>query len=168
MGATTKAPRSCQVFPEFSFEWLESEFDTVATRTADPFYISDETKAVLHETYKYWKGKTTSDLATAYTSPEAATAVRHNMFTVGNYFYNGIGHVTVDYGKILKIGFSGLKKEVEEELATVKVSDANYCKKSSFLKAVIISLDAACAYARRYSAKAKELAEKEGDASCPR
>ncbi len=165
VGATTKAPRSCQVFPEFSFEWLESEFDTVATRTADPFYISDETKAVLHETYKYWKGKTTSDLATAYTSPEAATAVRHNMFTVGNYFYNGIGHVTVDYGKILKIGFSGLKKEVEEELATVKVSDANYCKKSSFLKAVIISLDAACAYAKRYSAKAKELAEKEGDAT---
>ena len=59
-GSATIRPRSCQVFPEFSFEWLEKEFDTVATRTADPFYISEDTKKTLHEVYKYWKGKTTS------------------------------------------------------------------------------------------------------------
>ena len=39
VGSATKAPRGCQVFPEFSYEWLESEFDTIATRSADPFYI---------------------------------------------------------------------------------------------------------------------------------
>ena len=53
VGSATLRPRSCQVFPEFSFEWLEAEFDTVATRTADPFYISEETKKTLHEVYKY-------------------------------------------------------------------------------------------------------------------
>lgn len=72
VGSATKAPRGCQVFPEFSFEWLESEFDTIATRTADPFYISDETKKTLHEVYKYWKGKTTSELATSYMAEESA------------------------------------------------------------------------------------------------
>ena len=35
VGSTTLAPRGCQTYPEFSFEWLEDEFDTVATRTAD-------------------------------------------------------------------------------------------------------------------------------------
>ena len=44
VGSNTISPRSCQVFPEYSFEWLESEFDTVATRSADPFYISDKTR----------------------------------------------------------------------------------------------------------------------------
>ena len=29
VGSATKAPRSCQTFPEFSFEWLEAEFDTI-------------------------------------------------------------------------------------------------------------------------------------------
>ena len=29
VGSTTKSPRRCQVFPEFSFSWLESEFDTI-------------------------------------------------------------------------------------------------------------------------------------------
>ena len=71
VGSNSKAPRGCQVFPEYSYEWLEAEFDTVATRSADPFYISEETKAKLREVYPYWKGKTTSELATAYMSPEA-------------------------------------------------------------------------------------------------
>ena len=39
VGSTTKSPRGCQVFPEFSFSWLESEFDTIEKRSADPFYI---------------------------------------------------------------------------------------------------------------------------------
>ena len=52
VGSNTIHPRSCQVFPEYSFEWLEAEFDTVETRSADPFYISEETKSRLHEAYK--------------------------------------------------------------------------------------------------------------------
>ena len=44
VGSTTIAPRGCQTYPEFSWEWLEAEFETVETRAADPFYISDETK----------------------------------------------------------------------------------------------------------------------------
>ena len=47
VGSSTKAPRSCQIYPEFSFEWIEPEFETLSTREADPFYISEETKAAL-------------------------------------------------------------------------------------------------------------------------
>ena len=165
VGSATKRPRSCQVFPEYSFEWLESEFDTLATRTADPFYISDDTKKTLHEVYKYWKGKTTSELATAYMTPETLMAIKHNMFTPGNYFYNGIGHVTVNYAEVLAIGFSGIIEKVEKEMATMRVTDANYCKKNVFLQSVLISLKAAIRYAERYSALAKDLAAKEGDAA---
>ncbi len=87
VGSATIAPRGCQVFPEYSYEWLEAEFDTVATRAADPFYISEKTKAELHEAYTYWKGKTNSDLAKANMSPEAYEAFTvHGMFTPGNYF----------------------------------------------------------------------------------
>ena len=85
VGSATKRPRSCQVFPEFSFEWLENEFDTVATRSADPFYISEETKETLHEVYKYWKGKTTSELALSYMAPEAKLAMEHNIFCMSEY-----------------------------------------------------------------------------------
>ena len=103
VGSATKSPRGCQVFPEYSFEWLEAEFDTVATRVADPFYISEETKETLRKVYKYWSGKTTSELATSYMSDEAKMAIEHNIFTPGNDFYNGIGHLTVDYPTVLAV-----------------------------------------------------------------
>ena len=110
VGSSTLAPRGCQTFPEFSYEWLEAEFDTVETRSADPFYISEQTKKELKEANAYWKGRTTSDLATAYMEPETLLDIEHNIFTPGNYFYNGVGHVTVKYGEVLEIGFSGIRK----------------------------------------------------------
>ena len=158
VGSSTLAPRSCQTFPEFSFEWLESEFDTVATRSADPFYISEESKQQLREVHKYWKGKTTSELATSYMTPETLLAIEHNIFTPGNYFYNGVGHVTVQYEKVLRIGYRGIIAEAEAELDRCKVSDADYCKRSSFLQAVIISCKAVIRYAKRYAKLAADMA----------
>ena len=163
VGAATKAPRGCQVFPEYSFEWLENEFDTVETRVADPFYISDKTKETLSEVYKYWKGKTTSELATSYMSDEAKTAIDHGMFTPGNYFYNGIGHVTVDYPKVLAVGFEGIIKEAKDALSALSQADADYAKRYHFLNAVIMSCEAAINYAERYSALAEEMARAETD-----
>ena len=163
VGAATKAPRGCQVFPEYSFEWLESEFDTVATRSADPFYISDETKKTLHEVYKYWKGKTTSELASFYMSPETHAAIDHNVFTPGNYFYNGIGHLTVQYEKVLAVGYAGIIAEAKAALEKLNPGDADYAKRGTFLRAVIISCGAACDYAKRYAVLAREEAAKCSD-----
>lgn len=163
VGSATKAPRGCQVFPEYSYQWLWDEFDTVESRTADPFYISEETKAALAKVYPYWEGKTTSELATSYMAPETLTAMAHNIFTPGNYFYNGIGHMTVDYGKVIKNGFAGIIDEAARELLSINVYDANYSKKHEFLESVIISCNAAVTYAKRYSALAADMATKEKD-----
>ena len=161
VGSATKVSRGCQTFPEFSYKWLEDEFETVATRSADPFYISEETKAKLKEAYKYWDGKTTSDLATSYMSKETLTAIEHNIFTPGNYFYNGVGHVTVNYGEVLRIGLYGIKERAKKELENCKAYNENDLNKISFLKAVIETLDAVVAYSKRYSALAKKMSLEE-------
>lgn len=162
-GSTTIAPRGCQTYPEFSYDWLEAEFDTVETRSADPFYISEETKAELKEANAYWAGKTTSELATSYMEPETLLAIEHNIFTPGNYFYNGVGHVTVKYEEVLAIGFSGIREKAQAELAKLSLADGDYQKKSRFLEAVMISCDAVITYARRYAKLALEEAEKCSD-----
>ena len=145
--------------PEFSYDWLEKEFDTVATRAADPFYIAEQTKKELKEANAYWKGRTTSELATAYMEPETLDAIDHNLFTPGNYFYNGVGHVTVKYEEVLAVGFSGIRRKAQEELASIRRGDGNYQKKSRFLQAVIISCDAAILYAHRYAKLALQEAQ---------
>ena len=163
VGSSTIAPRGCQTFPEFSYEWLEAELDTVATRTADPFEIAEETKAELKEADKYWKGKTTSELATSYMAPEAIKAIEHNIFTPGNYFYNGVGHVTVKYWEVLETGFEGIIEKAQKELDGCSVGDGNYARKSHFLEAVILSCKAVIDYAGRYAKLAQEMAAQTSD-----
>ena len=164
VGSSTVAPRGSQTFPEFSFEWLEAEFDTLHTREADPFYISEQVKQELKEAYKYWKGKTTSELATSYMAPETLTAMAHNIFTVGNYFYNGVGHITVKYEKVLAVGYEGIIAEAQAELKKCSLGDADYATKSHFLEAVIISCQAAVLYANRYAELAEKMAAECRDA----
>jgi formate C-acetyltransferase len=163
VGSSTKAPRSCQVFPEFSVDWLEKEFDTISARSADPFVISDNTKQALKDVCKYWKGKTTSELAFSYMLPEARRAIDHNIFTPGNYLYNGVGHVSVDYGKVLKIGYEGIIAESETTLSLLKPGDSGYARQSRFLQAVIESCRAVCDYAKRYSTLALSMSKTETD-----
>lgn len=164
VGSSTLAPRGCQTYPEFSYQWLEDELDTVETRSADPFYIAEETKEELREVHKYWKGKTTSELALSYMAPEAVRAIEHNIFTPGNYFYNGVGHVTVKYEEVLAVGYEGIIKKAEQELSECNVGDGDYAERSHFLQAVILSCQAVIEYARRYSALAQEMAEQCTDA----
>lgn len=158
VGSSTLAPRGCQTYPEFSYEWLEAEFDTVETREADPFYISDKTKKELKEANAYWKGKTTSELATSYMAPETLKAMEHNMFTPGNYFYNGVGHVTVKYEEVLAIGYEGIMQRVQKELAGCNVGDADYATKSRLLQSMLISCAAVIRYANRYADLAEKMA----------
>ena len=158
VGSSTIAPRGCQTFPEFSYQWLEDELDTVETRSADPFYIAEETKQELREVHKYWKGKTSSELATSYMAPEAIRAIEHNIFTPGNYFYNGVGHVTVKYEEVLAIGYKGIIDKAQAELDRCQVGDGKYVQKSPFLKAVILSCQAVIEYAERYAELASQMA----------
>lgn len=158
VGSSTIAPRGCQTYPEFSYQWLEDELDTVETRSADPFYIAEETKQELREVHKYWKGKTTSELATSYMAPEAIKAIEHNIFTPGNYFYNGVGHVTVKYEEVLAIGYEGIMAKAQAELDRCQVGDHDYARRSHFLSAVILSCQAVMEYAQRYAALAEKMA----------
>ena len=165
VGSATVAPRGCQVFPEYSYEWLEAEFDTVETRAADPFYISEKTKADLRAVYPYWKGKTCSDLARSNMSDEAFEAFTvHGVFTPGNYFYNGIGHVNVQYDKVLAKGYRGIIAEAQAAMDKLDVSDPDYVQRNNFLEAVIESCEAVIEYAKRYALLAHEMSQK---TSCP-
>lgn len=163
VGSLTKEPRSSQVFPEFSNKWLRDELDRIDKRNGDAFQISEENKEKLQDVFEYWNGKTTSELATSYMSEETVKAVNADIFTVGNYYYNGVGHIAVNYDKVLKIGFSGIINEAKEQLEKSRSIDPDFIKKEKFLSSIIISCEAGITYANRYAKKAKELARNTND-----
>lgn len=165
VGAATVHSRSSQVFPEFSCEWILEELDTMQTRSADPFIVDEETRAELRRVLPYWKGKTTSELALSYMRPHTHLAMKHNIFTPGNYLFNGIGHVCVDYAKVLRLGFSGIAEEIRATRAALSRYDGDRVRKGLFLDAAEESCSAAVRFAHRYAALAREEADRCEDAS---
>lgn len=164
VGSNSVAPRGCQTFPEYSWEWLEAELDTVATREADPFYISEDTKARLRAVHPFWKGKTTSDLAAANMDPLALDVfLHHGIFTVSNYFYNGVGHLCVNYPRVLREGYRGIIAEAQRRLDELCPGLPDYADHRNLLLAVIESGEAVISYATRYSRLAAEMAASEKD-----
>ncbi|CAK7193206.1 Trans-4-hydroxy-L-proline dehydratase [Commensalibacter sp. Nvir] len=163
VGSATKHIRSASVFPEYSFAWIEDEFDTMEHRKADPSIIPKEVAQTLHEAFTYWPGKTVSDLGNCYLSDEAKQCMAEGVFTVGNYLNGGVGHTTVDYGKILKIGFRGIIDEVTAVLDKQDKNAPEYPKKKHFYNAIIIAYSAAIQFAKRYAEKARQMAELEAD-----
>ena len=159
VGSNSIAPRGCQTFPEYSFEWLEKEYDTFATREADPFYISPSTVERLKKVYPYWKGKTVSDLATESMDEKVRDVFfNHGIFTVGNYFYNGIGHINVDYAKVINCGLESIIEDAQNRINNLSMGKGDYIRRKRFLEAIIESCEGVITYARRYSALALDMA----------
>ena len=96
-------------------------------------------------------------------APEAIKAIDHNIFTPGNYFYNGVGHVTVKYEEVLAIGYEGIIAKAQAELDQCQVGDGDYARRSRFLQAVIKSCQAVIEYAQRYAQLADEMASQCSD-----
>ncbi len=161
VGNFAVSPRGVQIFPEFSNKWLEEEFDRIEQRKGDRFRISDATKKTLSDVFKYWNGRTSQELATQYMYPETITAMDIGAFTVGNYYFNGVGHICVDYRKVLEKGFKGIIEEAAVALLALDKGDPDAVKKSHFYEAVIISANAVVTYAKRFVALAQSEAAKE-------
>ncbi len=146
MGPT---PRSCQVFPEYSWKWIEEELDRFDKRRTERFRISDEDKNKLRIVFKFWEGKSTAEIAGTAMPKESIQASRAGLYTIGAPG-TGIGHVIVDYEKILTYGFRGILEEIQG-------------KEDVYYEAVRTEIDAVLRFAERFSHLATELAEKESD-----
>ena len=73
------------------------------------------------------------------------------------------GHNIHNHGKVLKKGFLGIKKEAEERLARLDLTEPDDNAKVPFLEGVIMAMEAAAEIGERFAIKARELANKEED-----
>ncbi len=74
------------------------------------------------------------------------------------------GHNIHDMHKVVKKGFLGIKKQAEDRLARLDMTNPGDIKKVPFLKGVILVMEAAAEYGQRYAVLARDMATKEKDA----
>jgi len=155
MGPT---PRSCQVFPEYSWTWINEELDTLSERETEPFQISEKDKDTLRDVFQYWEGKSTAEICHHKMPEESKKAAKAGLFTIGAPG-TGIGHVTVDYKSVLNEGLSSILQRV----ASLKRKHQGHGQKQEFYEGVEIELNAVIRFAHRFATRVEELADQETD-----
>ena len=150
MGPT---PRSCQVFPEYSWTWIDQELDRLDKRRTDRFAISEDDKRTLRDVFKAWIGRSTAEISGDTMPEESQGASKAGLFTIGAPG-TGIGHVTVDYRRVLSEGLESIIWQTRE----LGKRNSRDKKKRMFYEAVEIELKAAIRFARRFGTLAATLA----------
>ena len=165
VGHQSSKHRSAPLFPEFAVDWIDEEIETFYTRAQDKFWISqDEIDTVRKEILPFWKGKTFKDKMMSYL-PEDVRKLRFDagLISVGVHEESAIGHVLLDYEKVLTQGFSGIKATILEKKAALTSWKKEDIEAKLFYDACLSMCDSVVAFANRYSEFAKEMADKEQD-----
>ena len=74
-----------------------------------------------------------------------------------------IGHSCFGYEKVLKKGFLGIKKDAEDRLARLDITDPEEIRKVPFLQGVIVAMDAAAGIGKRFAERAQAMSSLEND-----
>ena len=159
-GHQASRQRSAPLFPEFAVQWIIDELDSLNVRPQDRFVVTDEVKEEFKEViYPFWKGRTFGDRLQSYLT-ENIRLQRYaaTVFTVGCHEEQGLGHVALDYEKVLRKGLAGIKNEIEERSAVLFIWKPADYKKKLFYESCLTIADSVIAFARRYAARARELA----------
>ena len=175
VGFQASRPRGNSVYVDQGGGWYEAELATLSTRQWDQFAISDEERRELREEiFPYWKGtgryeKTVdgriAQMLAAYpetnellhADPRAYPTFGAGLIDVDAIRVMHIGHLTVDYPKVLRKGFAGIRKDVEARIARSDPANPDDLSKLPFPRAVVQAMAAAAGIGARFAATARDM-----------
>ena len=162
--------RGAPVFPEFGMHTLVDELDGNPVRPdqrpADRFLIDEQDEAAVRKFAPWWKGRTIDEYKLKLLPLAARKAYfEQAVFSTTQGAAGAVGHLIVDYRKLLQKGLAGIIQEVKDELAKVKSWEAQEFQKRYFYEALIISLQATIDFSRRYGQLARHMAAAETNQS---
>ncbi|MDO9533778.1 MAG: pyruvate formate lyase family protein [Bacillota bacterium] len=149
--------KAALVFPEFGLNWILDEMengllDYSDNRTHDYFKFSKETQCSLSDIKDFWRGQCIEDAVVPMLTDEEikGSHMGKGVFLAPSYIYSGAGHLGINYEKIFKLGFTGIKKQIEEKIAGLDLSLPEDIKKKYFYGAAVIACEAAIEYIMRF------------------
>ncbi len=161
VGNQASVNRAAPIFIEYAEDWLMEELDQIEKRDGDRFIVPEEAKARIRELALYWKNNTLKDKGLAAFPPTARLFYDIGVIKSEGSITAGDAHLAVNYDRVIHAGLKDYRRRTLEQLEKLDLTDLEALKKSYFYKAVLIVLDAVVEYAKRYSALARSMAERE-------
>lgn len=147
------------IFPEYSIQWVVDELDSFSLREGDVFYVDEQTKEDIRQIAGYWIGKNHEDRVNAHLTEAIRLAEKQGVLHRGGISMSGDGHIVPDHETVLKTGFRQLIEQARQKLEQADLTRENI----DFYTSVIVSLEGALAFFKRYAALARKTYETSGD-----
>lgn len=153
------------LYPELDGDIYEEAIRLLPTRTTSPFDMTEETKqTILNDIAPYWDGRNGTgktffnDLYDALPEDTLKVTYEPTEKSTSRYIVNETASFrssnqwVIDYEKLLKRGFSGIKAEAQEKLDALDPFDPlDNVNKKPFYEAIIMTCDAIVLWANRYA-----------------
>ncbi|MBP1688062.1 MAG: putative pyruvate formate-lyase [Deltaproteobacteria bacterium] len=163
VGNIASRPRGIFLFPEYDATWIEREYDTISTRTGDPWQLSADDTALLKSCADYWPGRNFAAIADAVTPDEVKRGEQHTYISVAMGKQGGIGHLAPDIEGVITRGLNAYIQQAEDHIQRLDLTKPEDAAKLHFLQAVIITDRAVIQWAQRFAQLAREQARATAD-----
>jgi len=162
--------KGAPVHPEFGLNWVVDEMrdglmDYSEKRTHDYFSYTEDTQQRLEKLREFWDGNTIEDMTYAITDDDVlkGSHAGKGVFFADAYIFCGAGHLGLDYERLFRLGYGGIRALIIEKMGQLSIADPDDINKRTFLNAALIVTDATIRHIKRYAALAREMADDDGD-----
>ncbi len=145
------------VFPEYSYDWVIEELDEFEQRSGDYFLIAEETKERLRKLESAWVGITHKDEVLRNLPEINRQAETQNVLHRGGISMSGDGHIIPKHELVLEHGYGGLRDIAKAALKRTDIDE----EQRDFYQAVVIAMNGALNYVKRFAKLATKLAQSE-------
>ncbi len=164
VGCTGSKIRGGILCPDVCWPALDKELETIPTRLQDPFLISEDDKRLFKDFIKpYWKGRSLQEAWEARMPEDVRRLTDAAVINADLRAIRGPGELTVGYQWVITNGISGIRKRIEEKLASLDTATPEGYEKAIYLNALLIACDGIVTLAKRYAQVAASMAAEERD-----
>ena len=162
VGERGEAPAATPTYPELCCHTLE-DFDVMDKREKISFKVSEEDKEYQKNVIiPFWENRAMRHILLSEMPKEWHDAYENGVITEFME-QRAPGNAALD-DKVYHRGFGDFKAQIQEQLDNLDYfNDKDFADKKAEFEAMIICCDALITYGKRYSAYAKEMADKEQD-----
>lgn len=152
---------TCQSFTNFADERLKNDLPRLAE-----FGLGEADIPALGNTLRRWHETHRGATFTQVGSP-AFNQTPEERDERGNTVYMSVGwvenHSIRDYPKLLRIGYAGIRAEIEAAMAACDLADPAYAEREAFWRAGLLVCEAGILLGQRYAKLARAQAEQAAD-----
>jgi pyruvate formate-lyase/glycerol dehydratase family glycyl radical enzyme len=161
-GTTTTREIGVAVYPDTAGTMVWNELGSLPERLLNPYEVSEETAKTLHHfVFPFWTHRNTREWVRDNYGAPLSQKLDERFAVYFMWKTAALSHTIADFPKLMRLGTSGMMKEIDDELTSDKEADQ---EKKDTLEAMKLCLEGINAYARNLSEQAAVEAEGESDA----